>query len=377
MTSILNTARAVRALKYKSPSRRTKNEQRRYRGALLASCVFAVGALLLSSVQTMAGCQSGDLADNVKTFSLSHRNCSATANTPGAAATSTAIGGFALAEGISSLSLGALSRAQGDYSVAIGSATSLPLANTAPQAEGTHSIAIGSGGEWDGARARGNFTVAIGTGANARGASSTAVGEFAGNGSSDPVRNAFNSAFGGEAGRFVTGAGNTGVGLAAGHTVVGDLNSALGNSAGQQVTGHRNLASGTLAGTTVNGSSNVALGDNAGSNINASYTVAVGPDARATAIHAVAIGRGASATRARAVAIGQGSVANVVDTVSVGNNNLKRRIVNVAPGVSSNDAVNVAQLQAALSAATAAVQRLEARIAQLEGDRIAAARAGN
>jgi hypothetical protein len=114
VTSILDTARAVRALKYKSPSRRTNSEQRRYRGALLASCVFAAGALVLSSVQTMAGCQSGDLFDNVKTFPLSHRNCSATANTPGAGATSTAIGGFALAQGISSLSLGALSAAQGN-----------------------------------------------------------------------------------------------------------------------------------------------------------------------------------------------------------------------------------------------------------------------
>jgi autotransporter adhesin len=52
----------------------------------------------------------------------------------------------------------------------------------------------------------------------------------------------------------------------------------------------------------------------------------------------------------QAVAIGYGSVANVVSTVSVGSGNIKRRIMNVAPGVAANDAVTVAQLQAATSA---------------------------
>jgi autotransporter adhesin len=89
------------------------------------------------------------------------------------------------------------------------------------------------------------------------------------------------------------------------------------------------------------------------------------------------------------VAIGHGSVANAIDTVSVGNNNLKRRIVNVAPGTQPNDAVNLAQLQAATAASAASnlqqevtslrtlVQRLEARIAQLEGQKATTARAGN
>jgi hypothetical protein len=58
MTSILDTARAVRALKCKSPSRRTKNEQSRYRGALLASCAFTAGVLALSAVPAIAGCNS-------------------------------------------------------------------------------------------------------------------------------------------------------------------------------------------------------------------------------------------------------------------------------------------------------------------------------
>jgi autotransporter adhesin len=88
------------------------------------------------------------------------------------------------------------------------------------------------------------------------------------------------------------------------------------------------------------------------------------------------------------VAIGHGSVANAADTVSVGSQNLKRRIINVAPGIGDNDAVTVAQLNAATAAPATAnwqqevtalralVQRLEARIAQLEG-RATTARAGN
>jgi autotransporter adhesin len=40
----------------------------------------------------------------------------------------------------------------------------------------------------------------------------------------------------------------------------------------------------------------------------------------------------------------------VANTVSVGNGSIKRRIMNVAPGVAANDAVTVAQLNAAVSA---------------------------
>jgi autotransporter adhesin len=78
------------------------------------------------------------------------------------------------------------------------------------------------------------------------------------------------------------------------------------------------------------------MGREAGKNISASNTVAIGTGARATVTSAVAIGTN--------------SVANVVNTVSVGNSNTKRRIMNVAPAVAANDAVTLAQLQAATSA---------------------------
>jgi autotransporter adhesin len=141
--------------------------------------------------------------------------------------------------------------------------------------------------------------------------------------------------------------------------VTGDLNSAFGNSAGQQVSGYNNTAGGVLAGTTVSGNSNVALGHNAGRDINASHTISVGTNSRATASNAIAIGRGATATKGRSVALGQGSVANAADTVSVGSNGLKRRIVNVAAAVNPNDAVNLAQLQAATAAPAAESQQQE------------------
>jgi autotransporter adhesin len=72
------------------------------------------------------------------------------------------------------------------------------------------------------------------------------------------------------------------------------------------------------------------------------------------------------------VAIGHGSVANAADTVSVGSQNLKRRIMNVAPGTQPNDAVNLAQLQAATAApATAHLQQevtaLRGLVQRLEG----------
>jgi autotransporter adhesin len=44
------------------------------------------------------------------------------------------------------------------------------------------------------------------------------------------------------------------------------------------------------------------------------------------------------------------SVANIANTVSVGRKKHERRITNVAPAVGGTDAVNFAQLQAALSA---------------------------
>src|SRR5690606_25624507 len=69
------------------------------------------------------------------------------------------------------------------------------------------------------------------------------------------------------------------------------------------------------------------------------------------AANAVAIGEDAQVTASNAVALGQGSVADEENTVSVGRAGHERRVVNVAAGVHSTDAVNVEQLQASRTSA--------------------------
>jgi hypothetical protein len=59
----------------------------------------------------------------------------------------------------------------------------------------------------------------------------------------------------------------------------------------------------------------------------------------------------------------------VANTVSVGTSTNRRRIVNVAPGVGANDAVNLAQMQAAVAAIAelrTLVKQQQQRISELE-----------
>ncbi|WP_341315796.1 YadA-like family protein [Paraburkholderia sp. IMGN_8] len=63
----------------------------------------------------------------------------------------------------------------------------------------------------------------------------------------------------------------------------------------------------------------------------------------------MAIGQGANASAANSVALGAGSVASEANTVSVGSQGSERRITNVAAGVNATDAVNVSQLNGAMS----------------------------
>ena len=83
---------------------------------------------------------------------------------------------------------------------------------------------------------------------------------------------------------------------------------------------------------------------------NANNATAVGQGAQANAANATAIGQGAQANAANSVAIGQGSVATEANTVSFGTPGTERRLTNVAAGVMGTDAVNVAQLEAAVGA---------------------------
>jgi trimeric autotransporter adhesin len=349
--------------------------------------------LLVAAAPVMAECNSGDLpSPNLLSSDKCRANANGTWSTAvgaGASATlfgSTSFGQMSAANGLWTTALGMQAYAKGqsatavgfnagpydiavvgatnvgtysgrwgagagDYSTAIGAGIDGP---TASRALGNWSIAIGAGDDptRNGALADASavFGIAIGTGAVAIGVRSTSIGAFAGNGT-DPGSHR-NQAFGEEAGQFVKGAGNTATGLASGYLVTGDVNTALGNSAGAAVTGSNNTAAGALAGNTVKGSSNAAYGESAGRDVTGNRNIAIGRFAgrRTTANDTIAIGTGARAMTTRSVAIGYGSIANVTNTVSVGRNGDERRIMNVAAGVKATDAVNVAQLKAAVAA---------------------------
>jgi trimeric autotransporter adhesin len=70
-------------------------------------------------------------------------------------------------------------------------------------------------------------------------------------------------------------------------------------------------------------------------------------DSSATGVNAVAIGGNAQATAINSVALGTNSVADRPNTISVGNATDTRQITNVAAGTQDNDAVNLSQLKQA------------------------------
>ncbi|MFC0694085.1 YadA-like family protein [Paraburkholderia humisilvae] len=79
--------------------------------------------------------------------------------------------------------------------------------------------------------------------------------------------------------------------------------------------------------------------------------VAIGGFAQAMGDGALAIGANARAMAANSVAIGYGSSTSQANTFAVGSTTSKRRIVNVADGVSISDAVTVGQMNTAIGAA--------------------------
>jgi len=154
----------------------------------------------------------------------------------------------------------------------------------------------------------------------------------------------------------VTGASNA---LAAGsnaQVAAGADNAiALGTNSHAQSAGAIALGSGATAvrsnsvaiGAGATALSSVAVGT--GAQAIGTNTTALGDNAVASGNLAVAVGNNASATHANSVALGNGSTTNAANTVSVGSAGAERRITNVASGSNDTDAVNVMQLNAALS----------------------------
>ncbi|WP_436408059.1 hypothetical protein [Burkholderia oklahomensis] len=77
--------------------------------------------------------------------------------------------------------------------------------------------------------------------------------------------------------------------------------------------------------------------------------IALGMRSGATGERAIALGADAAASGVDSVALGAGSLATRDNTVSVRRSGGERQIVHVAPGTKGTDAVNVNQLNSALT----------------------------
>lgn len=355
-------------------------------GAGAATSDTATGSIALGQSAT-AGTQAGAQADGAGSIAIG-RNSQASGN-----------GTVALGDGArvenervsDALALGTAARVSGLGShgaVAVGheahaGAVSATALGAGAQALAANASALGAGARASGAGSvamgRSNATagngLAAGTGAYVATADSIALGTGAGVGTESNAAGDRTShiAIGTGAGQIVAGNQDTSIGFGAGSRVTGDDNIALGTQAGTGITGNNNIAIGVganadagaraqsiaIGGRASAGSDSVALGD--GATAFGNETLALGKDAQAQA-NGVALGAHASA-QGNSVALGRNSSAASTDAlgtgyltgaaapgsvVSVGNTatGQLRRIVNVADGSQTHDAVNVGQLRA-------------------------------
>ncbi|WP_424765347.1 YadA-like family protein [Necropsobacter rosorum] len=235
-------------------------------------------------------------------------------------------------------------------------------------------IAIGNGSAVG--TSANNGAIAIGQQSNVTGISSIALGNNA-------------SVTGAQQGSIAIG-NNTNVTSTGQSTVAvgSDSRVSVGNAVavGDNITvnGQYSVALGSLSNVTDNAVSAVAIGH--GSNVSKNYGIAIGNGSTVSGdgLNGTALGANASVTVQNGVALGSGSVADrnswdvagyspyipatadeaqktainntkaSAGAVSVGSSEIKRQIINVAAGSADSDAVNVAQLKAAVSDASSA-----------------------
>ncbi|WP_420888342.1 YadA-like family protein [Burkholderia semiarida] len=267
-------------------------------------------------------------------------------NVTSSGSSSVALGSATAAGGFHSVAIGASASTVGDSNVALGDGAAVAQSNrfvpTSGVAIGTNarvidgditgatgSIAIGNS-----ATAGGTGTIAIGTNARHTGSGATVLGSNA-------------SAMGGGAGVAVgsgsSAAGSSSVATGPNATATGTGSVAIGSSAataGNNSVALGNTAAGSAINTTAIGSNAKATGTNA---------TVLGQSASASGLSAVGIGFRANAQADNSVALGMDSVANRNNTVSVGSATQQRQITNLAAGTAGTDAVNVAQLNAAIA----------------------------
>ena len=283
--------------------------------------------------------------------------------------------------------------------VAVGGDSSIAMGEDA-QSKDVASTAIGKGAKAEkaglavgtGAESKGAGSAAFGQGAQSTAPGSVAIGE---NAVAAPWRTISigQNAGKGQAADLVGDKNeHINIGVEAGKDVDGQLNIGIGQSAGSNVKGKGNIALGQFAGKFIGGTNN-SVGNNIaiGTNANAYNTptdvvesiaiglsaqaatrgVAVGKETKASGLDSTALGYGAEAKGSGSAAIGNNAVADGPDNValgrssvantkagtgyltgtasntvvSVGKSDLLRRVVNVADGSDDQDAVTVAQLK--------------------------------
>jgi autotransporter adhesin len=161
---------------------------------------------------------------------------------------------------------------------------------------------------------------------------------------------------GGENGPGSSGAGNTAVGD--NNYVSGTNNSAIGTSNtvdnSANTSGVNNGSAALGAGNNISGINSYAIGNN--NVVSGGSSVAIGNGAYASGDSSFVIGNNsmAATTAANSVVLGNESYTSRSDVVSVGSDytghESQRQIVNVAAGTQGTDAVNVNQLNSALTA---------------------------
>jgi trimeric autotransporter adhesin len=148
----------------------------------------------------------------------------------------------------------------------------------------------------------------------------------------------------------VNGVGTTAIGVVA--SAIGDRALSIGNHTDAETTD--GIAIGTNAsvgGPNGNTYTNqVAFGTNAF--VSGDQSMALGASSSVTGTNTVALGNGIKAAGNNSVVLGAGSDGSLSNVVSVGAKGSERRIVNVAAGTTTTDAVNVGQLNAAIATVT-------------------------
>ena len=279
--------------------------------------------------------------------------------------------------GDSAIAMGETANASDANSTAIGKGAKAEKAGLAV-GTGAESKGAGSAAFGQGAQSTAPGSVAIGENAVAAPWRTISIGQGAGKGQAADLVGDKNEHIniGVDAGKDVDGQLNIGIGQSAGSNVKGKGNIALGQFAGKFIGGANNSVSNNIAIGTLANSYNtptdivesVAIGMSAQAK---TRSVAVGTETKATGLDSVSIGNGATSTESGGVAIGNNAVANgesnvalgrssvANDTaatgyltgttstkvVSVGKSDLLRRVVNVADGADDQDAVTVKQLK--------------------------------